>query len=141
MPRAKPKAALHRTAADSTEAVDQFMAGLKHRCKAEVEALRQVILRADDSIAEGIKWNAPSFRTSEYFATTNLRARTGVGLILHFGARVRKTPVDGTQIPDPARLLKWLARDRAMVELKDLDDLRAKKAALQAVLRQWIRHV
>lgn len=141
MPPAQRKPPGRLTAADTTAAVDQFMAGLSHRYKAEIEALRQVILRADDSIAEGIKWNGPSFRTTEYFATIHLRARKSVGLILHFGAKVRKAPVDGTKIPDPTSLLKWLGKDRAMVEFTDLDDVRARKAALQAVLRHWIRLV
>jgi hypothetical protein len=48
---------------------------------------RQIILDADASIAEGIKWNAPSFYTSEYFATIQLRAKDGVQVILHLGAK------------------------------------------------------
>lgn len=117
------------------------MSRLKHPCKAEIDALRQIILQVDGSVSEGIKWNAPSFRTSEYFVTTNLRAKRGVGLILHVGAKVRKVPVDGMRIADPTHLLKWLAKDRATIEFEDLNDVHAKKLALQAVLRQWIRYV
>ena len=31
-------------------------------------------------IREGVNWNAPSFRTTEYFATTNLREKDGKDL-------------------------------------------------------------
>ncbi|MEQ1612074.1 MAG: hypothetical protein ABL904_04925 [Hyphomicrobiaceae bacterium] len=58
-------------------------------------ALRKVILGADPSISDGVKWNAPSFCTTEYFATINLRAKAGVEVILHFGAkrnRISDTP-------------------------------------------------
>ena len=93
------------------------------------------------SIAEGIKWNAPSFRTTEYFATTNLRATRGIQVILHLGARVRDLPSGGITIDDPAGILKWLAKDRAVIELADTRSLKDGKAALQAILRQWIRFV
>src|SRR5262245_12368690 len=113
----KPKPAIaHNTLADTTAAVDQFMASLEHPRKAEIQALRKLMLAVDPSVAEGIKWNSPSFRKGEYFATTNLRAKSGVGLILHLGARVRELPAGGIKIDDAGKLLKWLGKDRAMVE-------------------------
>jgi hypothetical protein len=129
------------TTADTTAAVDQFMAALDHPFKAELETLRQAILAVDPSIAEGIKWNAPSWRTGEYFATTHLRSKTGLGLILHLGAKVRALPAGGLDIPDPAGLLKWLGKDRAQVEFSSTADLAAKLPALQALLRAWISYV
>ena len=130
-----------RTAADSTPAVDAFMAALAHPMKREVEAIRRLVLAVDPTIAEGVKWNAPSYRTTEYFATTNLRDRGGVGVILHLGAKVRPLPSGGMPIDDPTGLLTWLAGDRASVTFRDHDDLRAKQPAFAAVLRQWIAHV
>ena len=134
----KATAPLHQTAADTSAAVDAFMATLEHPCTALIEALRRIILRADPSIAEGIKWKSPSFRTGEYFATVNLRAKAGIGLILHFGAKVQQLPAVAAAIDDPQHLLRWLAADRAMLEFVDLSDLAAKESALSAIVRQWI---
>lgn len=131
----------HTTAADTTPAVESFITRLEHTAKALVVQLRAAVLAADPAIAEGVKWNAPSFRTGEYFATMNLRAKVGVALVLHFGAKVRSVAAGPDSIEDPARLLKWLAKDRALVEFGSEADLQAKQAALQAVLRQWICHV
>ena len=64
-----------------------MLKSLSHPMKAEIELMRAAILGADPSIREGVKWNAPSFRTHEYFATTNLREKKGIGLILHLGAK------------------------------------------------------
>ena len=127
--------------ADTTEAVDAFMAKLDHPHKRDIETLRKLVLAVDPSIGEGVKWNAPSFRTTEYFATTHLRARTGIGVILHLGAKARALPKGGLAVDDPEGLLKWLAPDRAMVELGAGKEFAGKAAAFQAVLRQWIRHV
>jgi hypothetical protein len=124
---------------DSSAAVDAFMVALDHPHKEAVDAIRRAILGADRSILEGIKWNAPSYRTTGYFATTYLRAKTGVGVVLHLGAKVREIPK--VSIEDPERLLEWLAKDRAMVTFTGVDDVRAKESALQRLVRQWIVHV
>ncbi|WP_313919701.1 DUF1801 domain-containing protein [Tahibacter sp.] len=126
---------------EEDRSVDAFLATLDHPAKALVVELRRVVLDADVRILDGIKWNAPSFRTTEYFATTNLRAKQGTGLILHFGAKKNAISATGVDIPDPAGLLRWLAKDRATVEFRDTAELRAKASALQALLREWIRYV
>lgn len=137
----KRKAASHATAQDSTEAVDAFMGTLEHPFKRDIEVIRATILGVDPSIAEGIKWKAPSFRTTEYFATTNLREKKGIGVILHRGAKVRGAPSGGLGIDDPAGLLVWLGDDRAMVVFSGLKDFEAKRQAFEGIIRQWIAHV
>ena len=129
-----------KRSAPAAEDVEAFVASLDHPCKREILALRQIILGADPRIAEGIKWNAPSFRTSEYFATFHLRAKGGVQVILHLGAKKR----DGSTsvaIDDPGSLLEWLASDRASVKFRDLADVSARRAAFEGIVRQWIEHV
>jgi hypothetical protein len=133
--------ARHASAQDSTAAVDAFLSDLEHPRKAEIQALRELILGIDPSVAEGIKWNAPSYRTTEYFATTNLRAKKGIGLILHLGAKVRELPGGAIAIDDPDKLLTWLGKDRASVEFVSAQDLAEKRAALRTILVQWIAHV
>jgi hypothetical protein len=121
--------------------VQVFVAALDHPHKPEILALRRIILGADASIAEGIKWNAPSYRTSDWFATTHLRAKHGVQIILHFGAKKRDgfTPRDA--IADPESLLQWLAEDRAVAAFRDMADVEAKQSAFAALIREWIQHV
>jgi hypothetical protein len=137
----KPKPAAHTGPADSTQAVDDFMQHLEHPFKADIQTLRETILGADPTIAEGIKWNAPSFRTGEYFATTHLRAKGGVGLVLHLGAKVRDLAPGAVRIDDPLQLLQWLATDRAMIVFNDVLPLAKHRAALAAIIRQWIGQV
>lgn len=117
------------------------MASLVHPHKAVIESLRVLMLALDPLVQEGVKWNAPSFRTTEYFATTNLRAKAGIGVILHLGAKVRDLPPGGVQIADPAGLVKWLGEDRAMVEFADAQAFDEAKPAFQAILRRWLQFV
>ncbi len=130
-----------KRSASAPESVDAFLASLDHPFKPEILALRAILLGADPSIAEGIKWNSPSFRTSEYFATFNLRAKDGVQIILHLGARKQESSAVRAAIADPESLLEWLAADRASVKFRDLKDVDAKRSAFAAVVRQWIAQV
>ena len=141
MASGKPKTRSHDSPADTTRAVDAFMAKLDHPFKAEIEAIRAAILGVDKSIAEGIKWNAPSFRKDEYFATVHLREKKGVALILHLGAKARDLPPEGLHIDDPTGLIKWLGDDRAKVAFENSADFAARKRDFERVLRQWIDYV
>jgi len=62
-------------------------------------------------------------------------------VILHLGARSRDLAPGGLAIADPEGMLRWLGKDRAMVEFANLKELKARGAAFRAVLRQWITHV
>lgn len=118
-----------------------FLRDLTHPLKPAVEAVREAILEASPEIREGIKWKAPSFRTSEYFATLNLRGKGGtdrVWLILHTGAKVSASASTVVKIADPAGLLEWLAKDRCVVTFQDANDVAAKRDALQSIIREWI---
>jgi hypothetical protein len=119
--------------------VETFLASLDHPFKPEILTIRRIFLEADLSIQEDIKWNVPSFYTSEYFATFHLRAKDRVGVILHFGAKKRDTT--GITISDPELLLEWLGPDRAMIAFRDLNDVATKQLALTNIIRDWIRYV
>lgn len=121
--------------------VDAFLAALDHPRVAEMKAVRRILLDADPRIAEGIKWNAPSFRTADWFATTHLRAKDGVQIILHFGAKKRDGFAPRAAVADPDGLLRWLADDRASVTFRGLADVEAKRDAFASLVRAWIEHV
>lgn len=123
------------------QTVDEFLATLNHPYKTEIGTLRQLILDADPRIGESIKWNAPSFHTTEYFATFHLRTKEGVQLILHLGAKIRDNATTGIAVDDPQSLLTWLAKDRASIIFHDLAAINTQQNAFQALVRAWIVHV
>lgn len=121
--------------------VQTFLDELDHPLKREIVAIRKTILKTDKRISEGIKWNAPSFRTTEYFATVNLRCIDSVQLILHLGAKARKDVTAQLAIDDPQGLLKWLAKDRAMVTLGAGKEFTSNSKAFVKIIKQWIEYV
>lgn len=122
-------------------AVEAFLQELKHPLKPLIASLREAILAADPTIAEGIKWNAPSFRATEFFATFHLRPQDRVQIILHLGAKARKLPAGGLVVPDPAKLLKWLAPDRATVVFTSAADVANRQNDFAQLIREWIAYL
>jgi len=136
----KPARKSARGAGSDSGDVDTFLAALEHPRKTEILALRRIILDADPRIREGIKWNAPSFRAAEYFATFHLRAKDGVQIILHFGAKQRESAVSADAVSDPTGMLKWLGRDRATVMFEDLAAVKSRSRAFAQLIRDWLAH-
>ena len=141
MPRTnRPAPRANATPSMSTD-VAALLAGLEHPREPEILALRALILGAHPSIREGIKWNAPSYHTTEHFATFHLRGKTGVQIVLHLGAKARPDTRVRDAVNDPGGLLEWRSHDRALVSFRDLADIEEKRAAFTAILRQWLEHV
>jgi hypothetical protein len=120
--------------------VDALLAALDHPHAAAIARLRALILAVDPRITESVKWNAPSFATTDHFATFHLRAKAGVQVVLHLGAKPRPTGVRA-EIDDPAGLLEWRAADRATVTFRDRADVEGKAAPFAELLGRWIEFV
>jgi uncharacterized protein YdhG (YjbR/CyaY superfamily) len=127
-------------ASKSDSEVSVFLRDLEHPLKKEIASVRRTILDVSPAIGEGIKWNAPSFRTTDYFATINLRSRDSLQIIFHLGAKV-KDNARRIRIDDPGGLIIWVATDRCLVTLGKGADFRGKAQALQAIVREWIRQI
>ncbi len=120
---------------------DTFFHELQHALKPEIGEVRRILVGADSSIAEAVKWNSLSYRTTDFFATVNLRSTDRLQLVFHTGAKVKATATSGSSGPDPAGLLKWLAKDRALVTLGVGPEIAGNQAHFEALVREWIRWV
>lgn len=115
-----------------------FLRDLTHPHKASIEAIRAIILGADKRIQESVKWNSLSYAIDEHFATFHLRAKSGVQVVFHRGAKVKDNSAGQLPIDDPAGLLTWLANDRATATFADVADVAAKAKGLKKIVKQWI---
>lgn len=118
-----------------TSDVEAWMKKVKSAPRREkIERLRAIVRSVHPSIVEGVKWNSPSYRTTEWFATINTHGPRSLRLILHAGAKKGATMT----VSDPKGLLKWLAPDRALVEFESLDDLESNATAVKTLVKAWI---
>jgi hypothetical protein len=110
--------------------VDAYMRDVDHPFKAEMAAVRAIILGASPKISERIKWNAPSFYYKEDLGAFHPRATEYAHLILLFPG--------GSGIPAKSPLLEGKQKDRREVKFYNLADIESKKPALQKLVRAWV---
>ena len=134
----KPRAA---SAAAPDDSVDTFLDELRHPERALIDALCALLSASVPDAVEQVKWSAPSFAKSVHFATLNLRAKRGVQLVLHLGAKPRSDLDMRVLVEDPAGLLDWKGSDRALVSVPDVSHLAAIDTELRRVVKAWARFV
>ena len=112
--------------------VQEYMQNLDHPLRAEIQAVRGIIKGVHPEIQEEIKWNAPSYSyKGNYLVTFNLRATQHVHLVFH-NPEISKVNND---------ILEGSYTDRRMTYLTSTPDVDAKKANLQAVIRELIAFI
>ncbi|SDT08108.1 DUF1801 domain-containing protein [Microterricola viridarii] len=117
--------------------VDRYLSELDHPQAGTLAELCAIVRAADPRVQETIKWNAPSFFIAEHFATTGLSPRGQLRLVLHTGAKKLSEPLVVT-VAGADGLLEWKGTDRAVVIVRDAEQLEGIREALGGVLRQWI---
>lgn len=113
-----------------TDKVDEFLRELNHPLTAEIEAVRSIIKGVNKDIAEEVKWKAPSFNyKGEYLVTFNLWETKHIHLVFHNPhiAKVKSALLEGNY------------ENRRMMYLSDMKDIKAKKAALEKILKDLIK--
>lgn len=113
--------------------VDAFMKALRHPFKAEVQAVREIVLGANKKLAERVKWNAPSFYYGADLGAFNLHQTEYLQLILVFP--------NGLIDDGGTGLLMGTWKDRREVRFADMKDVLAKKAALRSVVNAWVERM
>lgn len=116
--------------ADRTKAMNEFMAHLKHPMKAEIAAVRAIILQASSKIHERVKWDAPVFYYRQDLATFDLKPTKNVHLIMLFSGE--------TSIPDADSLITVDHEDRRQVSFHNLKEIAARKPALVQLVRDFV---
>ena len=108
--------------------VDAWFESYDNPQKPLVQAVREVILAADDRITEAIKWKAPTFMYRGNIASFYPRSKQHVSLMFHLGA----------SLPDPDGLLEGEGDTSRVAKFMSADDLGAKSDALRGLVAAWI---
>lgn len=125
--------------AKESQTVADFMDKLEHPMKSEIEELRAIVRGADARLAEGLKWNAPSYSANgEDRITFNLQGKGFIRLIFHAGTEKTGVNLRAAWGDDSLNLLEWAADDRAIVKLTGTEDIWEKAERLGEVIRRWI---
>mgnify|MGYP001822721826 CR=1 FL=1 len=108
--------------------VDQLLEDKEHPLDAEIRHVREIILATDDRIEEAVKWKSPTFVYKGNIASYFMNTKKHVSLMFHKGAA----------IDDPNGLLEGEGKESRVAKFYSMEDIEEKKAALEAVIREWI---
>ena len=112
----------------TTSKVDAFMAALDHPLKAELEAVRKIIIKASPALSEDIKWGGPSFYYKEDMATFNPRIKNYVAVIFH----------KGSLIPQATEFFEEATKGKVYAKFYNMAEVKAKKKELEHMVKSWI---
>jgi len=111
------------------ELVNDWMQQLEHPLKAEIDTVLTIIKQSNSSIKERIKWNAPSYYSTEDIVTFNHRATQHVHLIFHHPSIVKIK----------SALLEGDYKDRRMLYLPDMKAIKVHKKELQRIINESVQ--
>ncbi|OOQ62275.1 hypothetical protein BC343_01160 [Mucilaginibacter pedocola] len=120
------------------------MAKLDHPMKPVLQALREVILATDESVGEHIKWNAPSFLYIGDMAPSDPKAYKRYIIVSNFFKKdcIRLVFPSGGKVSGTEGLLEGdYADGRRLAHFYSLEDVEAKKPALQQFIKSWLTMV
>ena len=112
-----------------------YLDALEPTTRAEVDALRELVMDAEPALTEIVKWNSPSYvLRGEDRLTINAAGRGPVRLILHLGVdRAENRDAPSQFADDPTGLLTWHSDIRA-----SLTAAGHPRDAVVNVIRAWL---
>lgn len=120
--------------------VDEFLDDQTEDKRAQIHALRKIILASEPSLAENIKWNAPNYVFGgEDRITFNTANKEGsVKLILHIGASKKEDKKSEPIMNDNSGLITWNSNIRGTLTFTTIADVNAQQAKVAAIVKQWL---
>ena len=112
----------------ANDQVEAWFEELDHPLKAEMLRVRQIVLDTDPRIEETIKWKSPTFTFEGNIASIDPKARRHVSLLFHQGAKIPGSHPELEGGGETARYMRFAG----------LEDVEAKRPALEAAVRGWI---
>lgn len=112
----------------NTKKADEFMSKLEHPLKAEMEAVRSIIINANPKIEEDVKWGGPSYFYKEDLATFNPRIKNYIALIFH----------KGELLNIKSDFLEEATKGKVYAKFYSMDQVTANKELIEKMVNTWI---
>jgi hypothetical protein len=105
--------------------VEAWFEALDHPLKDAMLQVRRIILGSDRRITETIKWRSPTFMLEGNIASIEPRSKKRVSVLFHQGA----------SLPGKHPHLEGVGGTVRYMRFADLDEVKAKRAGLEAAIR------
>jgi Domain of unknown function (DU1801). len=119
--------------------VTEFLNGLNHPLRIEIEQLRTLILSAENRLTENVKWNGPNYCIGDADRITmKIQPPKQIQLIFHRGVKKLEQPKERL-LSTNAKLLAWKENDRAIASFKNKTEIENSKSELKDIVKDWIK--
>jgi len=108
-------------------AVDKWLNAFRNPQRPLVEAVREVVLSADERITETIKWRTPTFTYKGELASFFTHPTSYTCLLFH----------EGEAIPGHFPSLIEESTQARTLRIRDVADLDAKREEIKTIVRAW----
>ena len=120
------------------EATTHHLDSLNLPLRKGIESLRYIILNTNENLEENIKWNAPNYHIkSADRITMKLHPPKQIQIIFHRGAKIQNQS-DERLLANDFGLLDWKSNDRAVLTLKDANDLEMNTGKITSLIQSWL---
>lgn len=121
------------------QTVEQLLSSLEHPQVDLINELRTLIRQAEPALAEGVKWNAPSYALGgNDIITFNFRNYGAVALIFHTGPKGKDTKTGHRLFADRTGLIEWVADKRFVVKVADGRFLHDHATEIISLVQTWV---
>lgn len=120
------------------QTVEQLLSLLDHPDIDLINQVRGLIKNAEPALAEGVKWNAPSYALDgNDIITFNLRSYGPVSLIFHTGPKGKDTKTGQRLFEDTSGLIEWVADKRFVLKIGDGRFRQTHAAEITHLVQTW----
>ena len=127
-----------------TEKVDGYLNSLQHPLIEVVKYIRQLILKIDKNIGEGIYWNVPTFYFTGAMPPFDAKEykRYLAGFVFNKQDCIKMVLLHGANADDKSTILEGTYADgRRLVVFKNMDEVKIKEKAFVNIIEQLIKQI
>lgn len=123
------------------QTVEQLLSLLDHPDIDLINQMRRLINEAAPDLAEGVKWNAPSYALNgNDIITFNFRNYGSVSLIFHTGPKGKDTKTGQHLFEDASGLAEWVADKRFVLKVANGRFLQTHAADITQLIQTWVAY-
>lgn len=120
--------------------VEEYLDGLSKLQREQVLLLRSIILKAEPTLSEHIKWNSPSYVfNGEDRITFNVRLNKPVMIVLHMGATTKEDKKAHPIIADPTNLITWNSNIRGALAFETTAVITENQNQFMQLIKNWLK--
>ena len=120
--------------------LDEFYKSLDDDKLAQVLEIRKLLLEAEPTLTEHLKWNAPSYvKDNEDRVTFNIMNKQGiVKLVLHMGATRKEDKKAVPVMQDDSGLIEWNSNIRGTISFPSHLDMHELGRPFKEIIKNWL---